>query len=179
MKRQLSKRLVVDTDIFAAATNKPATRAKICKRTLSLILSLCHKIVITDKLGEEHRRRNFPVWLRRWLVKMSDNGKLIKEVDLQTDRPKDLTHAINNSQLSASAKARMLKDEHLLDAALWTDKRILSMDNTVFNDFRELSNTVKKIGKILWLNPEIQTQECFSWLEASAPDKAEHRLGDI
>ena len=71
----------------------------------------------------------------------------------------------------------MLKDEHLLDAALWTDKRVLSMDHEVHKDFIKLSDTVERIRSIIWLNPEKQCDECFVWLKSGAPEDSIYYIG--
>lgn len=170
-----SKRLVIDTDILVATSNRPNKRATLCRDILSSTLNICHKMVLTDRIEEEHRDKMFHRWVRLWLLKMNDKGKLVPQKELSASKPRNLRPSIDNSSLSKNAKERMRKDEHLIEAALWTDKRILSFDK-VRDDFARLSETVDRIKPIIWLNPEKQTDECMNWLSDGAPNIPEFQL---
>ena len=48
----------------------------------------------------------------------------------------------------------MLKDCLLIEAALATDKIVISLDEKVRRYFNQASVTVKNLKVILWINPE-------------------------
>ncbi len=175
MPRQNRFRLVIDEDIYTAASIKPAERAARCRRLLESIMKICHKVVLTRKMEEEFQTFSSS-WSRQWRIKMVDKKKLIQDNSSTEDRPRSLEEAISNSTATEKVKDRMLGDCHLLEAALWTDNRVISMDR-VREDFENLCITTARIQKIVWFNPDENLDDCLEWLRRGAPDEDEFKLG--
>jgi len=71
----------------------------------------------------------------------------------------------------------MLKDFHLLGAALATDKTIISLDETVRELFARATQQVGEIRGIIWVNPDRTTEEQpIAWLRNGAPPEAHRQL---
>ena len=86
------------------------------------------------------------------------------------------------SQLKADdpnekAKEAMLKDFRLLEAAIATDRTVISLDNTVRNLFAAAAEKVGEIGNIVWVNPTETDQNPIEWLEKGAKREKKHLLG--
>lgn len=63
----------------------------------------------------------------------------------------------------------MLKDTHLLEAALATDRLIMSLDEVARDLFAAVArNGVSKITAIMWMNPGTNRANVFTWLAAGA-----------
>ncbi len=76
-----------------------------------------------------------------------------------------------------SEKRAVLKDAHLLEAALQADRIVISRDEEVRVLFRQCCPAVKEIRNVLWANPEIEAEEVVPWLEGGARMEASRRLG--
>ncbi|WP_289407622.1 hypothetical protein [Bacillus pumilus] len=70
------------------------------------------------------------------------------------------THSVKDKQRILP----ILKDIHLLEAAILTDKIIFSLDDKARNNFNHLYNCVSGITDVCWLNPSIEQEEVTEWL---------------
>jgi hypothetical protein len=73
----------------------------------------------------------------------------------------------------------MLKDIHLLEAAMVTDWRISSLNELDRERFALLSKSVAEIRDIVWTNPNAQEENCIEWLKKGAPAEAHRKLGYV
>ena len=73
-------------------------------------------------------------------------------------------------------RALLLKDVHLVELALSTGGRVLSMDKRSRDHFARLSIRLDRIRAILWASPEEHFEECLAWLVSGAPTVAEWTL---
>jgi hypothetical protein len=71
----------------------------------------------------------------------------------------------------------MLKDVHLLEAALNTDRTIIALDETVRELFVALSNDVAEVRIIVWANPE-RDPSVGVWIEQGALPERDRMLGE-
>ena len=70
----------------------------------------------------------------------------------------------------------MLKDFHLLGAALATDQTIISLDETVRGLFKRASQQVGEIRDIIWVNPDRMEEQSTLWLQNGAPPESHRQL---
>lgn len=79
---------------------------------------------------------------------------------------------IDQASPNDKARAAMLKDTHLLEAALVTDEVVVALDETVRALFIEAAISVGEIRNVVWINPDKADEEPLPWLEGGAkPDK--------
>jgi hypothetical protein len=70
----------------------------------------------------------------------------------------------------------MQKDRHLIEAALETDLRILSLDDQVRGHFSRRCDDIDLIQDILWANPRLPDEECIDWVVMGTPRKDKRLL---
>ena len=125
-------RLVIDASIAGKGS-------QLCREFLHCVLnSDCH-IAMTSELTREwnrHETKYSLIWRKSMTAR--------KRVLWLADAPNDALR----KQMSTSD---MLKDAHLLEAALVTDKRIASNDERARSDFRG----IPLVRLVLWINPAI------------------------
>ncbi|HEV2689742.1 MAG TPA: hypothetical protein VGV35_14365 [Bryobacteraceae bacterium] len=66
----------------------------------------------------------------------------------------------------------MLKDLHLVEAALGAEDIVVSMDENARMLF-----AVRELREIMWVNPVREPQRVLDWLEQGAPTVDEWKLG--
>jgi len=72
----------------------------------------------------------------------------------------------------------MTKDLRLIEAALATDKIVISLDdNTARTLFSRASNKVNELQHIVWVNPDkIETEKPIEWLKNGAEVESDRLL---
>jgi hypothetical protein len=69
--------------------------------------------------------------------------------------------------------AEMRKDVHLLEAAISTDNRIASEDDTARGFFRG----IRHARAVLWINPALEEEGAVEWLGRGARIESRRQLG--
>lgn len=200
MTSSKSRRLVIDTSVAKAAgrsSNSPPSKP--CRDFLSAVKEICHHfVVMTPDLRAEwnrHQTEFVSVWrqsmiarkkfcfitpeenelLRDGIEKSATNGLAVKAKYIS---PLSLSQ-LNADDPNENAKAAMLKDLCLLEAALATDKTVVSLDNTVRNLFVAATEQLTEIRGIVWVNPNEDEKKTQAWLEKGAKPDKHLRLGFI
>ena len=62
----------------------------------------------------------------------------------------------------------MRKDAHLLDAALVTDRVVISADDLARELFSQLSASLRVLKSVIWLTPEHEPDRVPEWLKRGA-----------
>ncbi len=183
MAADLNKALIVDASIAGAAGQEEASypTSKNCRDLLSAVLDSLHKIVMTPEIRQEwdDHQQSFAT---RWLVAMERKAKIELHTSLRDEGLRDkmtnlIGQQIGRNKITQEACAIMLKDCHLLEAALKSDKIILSLDNKARFHFKVVSDKIEDISAILWVNPDKAEEEAITWLEAGAEPEAHRQLG--
>lgn len=166
--------LVIDADVARAAGSLEATsqRGIICRDVLIAVRGVCHRIAWSKAISaewDEHAAKS--VFARTWLVSMMNLNKVRPVAPPETG----LAEGIEACQVEAAVKAILHKDRHLVEAALETDSRIISLDKTARKHFVTIAMTITTLKPILWTNPETE-EGAVQWLEDGAPDQKKLRL---
>lgn len=173
MARKFSRKLVVDSDILCSSGNtNEDDRSYISRQILESILIICHRIVVTPALREEwktHCSRYGITWLRQ----MRNKNKVVVLND--SIFLEDLRNQLPCQTLSAKQNNALEKDMHLLEAALETDRRIISYDESVHNYICKAK--LDGVEKIIWVNPENDEDKCLEWLAGGAKEEKHRQLG--
>jgi hypothetical protein len=173
------KLLVIDADIAQSAGGENAIYPvpKQCRDLLKEILVTGHKMVITPaiylewKEHESNFARNWRTQMqsRKQVERFGYGGSKITDEDLRSD--------IEQCAPDSSACQVMLKDVHLVEAALAAEKTVTSQDEKVRKLFSRGSQQIIKLRPIVWVNPTIAEETCIEWLRQSAPAENERKLG--
>lgn len=175
MAKKTSQRLVIDVDVAQSAGAVDATdaRAISCRSFLESVRDFSHRIVMTREILDEWQRHRSR-FSHRWLTSMHAH-KNVENLSVPGNEP--VKKAIDTHAESETAEDAMLKDLHLISAALETDQRIASLDNKARNLFGDLSEHAKPIRTIVWVNPNDEADAAIQWLEDGAPADESRMLG--
>src|SRR5262249_5403641 len=122
-------RLVIDASIAGPGS-------QLCRDFLHSVLSSEYHIVLTGELTLEWKRHETK-YSRTWRKSMTAQRRVVW-----------LQDAPNLTLRKQMSTPDMLKDAHLLEAALTTDKRIASNDERARRDFRG----IPLVRLVLWIN---------------------------
>jgi hypothetical protein len=69
------------------------------------------------------------------------------------------------------------KDFHLVEAAIATDRTVVSLDEIVRRLLKAAAASVAGIKKVVWVNPDRTAEQAINWLVAGAKPESERMLG--
>ena len=179
MRSRGLKGIVVDASVARAAGGAEATVPVSinCTEFLETFRDDSpHHVVMTFELSEEwdEHQSNFAAeWLGNMIatkrfqyIKLPQNKALYDKIEAT---------AVQEADINA-----MLKDFHLIGAALATDQTIVSLDETIRGLFGQASQSVGEIRHIIWVNPDRTAEEHpITWLQNGAPPGADRRLIEL
>lgn len=159
-------RLVVDVNIVHSSGGITAihSTALKCREVLLTIYENQHKIVISSDLRHECVRHATPFSVS-WYYQMKRNN-LIE--DIHDVRDETLREKILGCFPSDSVKKKVKKDIHLIEAALKTDKKILSNDQKERKKYCHASSSVTELNAIIWVNHLKNHDQVVNWLRCGA-----------
>jgi hypothetical protein len=172
-KAVVSRRIVVDTDVASSASTTSFPRSVACRAVLETILTVCHRVVLTPQQHEEwkkHRSR----FTQSWLRSMAARGKYCVLPQEPNTGLADRIDALRDD--GTNDRVEMLKDVHLLEAALETDWLVVSMDDKMYNRLNQHAPVIGLTQELAWMNPEAPDSACCKWLEKGALLKEARRL---
>jgi hypothetical protein len=171
-----SKRLVIDTDVARAAGGEEAVHptSKNCRDFLLALRETSHRLVLTPEISAEWKRHQ-PRFSRAWLVSMFAQRRVLR-VEIETRL--DLRQRIEDVT-DVSKKQAVLKDSHLIEAALVTDRIVISKDEVVRAILKAACQNVGEIRIIVWVNPDRAEEAPIPWLRDGAPDERQRQLGYV
>jgi hypothetical protein len=173
MRKVQSRNLVIDASVARAAGGEGATHPTsiITRNLLQSVLTICHKAVMTPTIRDEwnQHQSNFA---RKWRRSMVARGKLVA---VNVGERQDIRERVETENVTPEQKNAMLKDCHLIEAAISTEKRIISLDDKARNLFVGLSEGIADMQDILWVNPVSDGEQVIAWLNGMA-NEAQWRL---
>jgi hypothetical protein len=177
MPRRISKRLVIDASVAQSSGDAKDVNptAKRCRDFLLAVREICHQAVMTEAIREEWNRHQSR-FARQWRVSMVARRKLCI-VNVAPDTV--LREKITLVAVRAQDEEAMLKDAHLLEAAIATDQVVISLDETVRVLFVAAALRIGEIGRVLWANPDMIEEACISWLESGVRNERRWQLGFV
>lgn len=172
---QGAKCLVIDTDIARSAGGVEAqdVSSKCSRDFLIVVRESKHKLVTTVAVRNEwhkHQSKFTKIWLASMVAR-----RRICWVEASPDEEMRL----KVEQVTTSEKKRdaMLKDIHLVEAALQSDKIVISLDETVRGCFHETAQKLRVLRSVVWVNPCKSEEAPFDWLREGAELEKERLLG--
>lgn len=174
--------IVVDASVARAAGGPAADDpiSILCRDALMAMRDVAHRVVMSQPIRAEwnrHRSR----FAFTWLTEMQSRRRVLQ----LNDPVNNELHAQIKQAVAPNAVARVMKDVPLVEAALASDRRILSLNENERKHFQAAarhSNPAARIVSledILWVNPGLEEEKAPHWLLADAPDESHRRLGYI
>ena len=161
-----SRVIVVDCGIAHAAGSEEAIHptSRRCRDFLKSMRQVGHRLGWSSAVAEEwHRHRS--AFASKWWVSMHARKKVVAVSAKEDSRLRDV---LTKSSSKKTAREAMLKDAHLLEAAIAAEMRIASLDDTVRRLFAVAAQQHKAIQRIVWVNPDGDFDSVVTWLEAGA-----------
>ncbi|MCY4526910.1 MAG: hypothetical protein OXB89_09915 [Anaerolineaceae bacterium] len=169
----MNKALVIDTDITGSASMSKEKTPTNCRVFLEAVREFGHQFVFSPEMKNEwefHRSGWSQTWLRTMQVR--------RQVKYTDDFPNEnLRRRISRLSKDVDSREAMLKDIHLLELALVTDRTITSRNNSERKLFADASQRIRMIRDIMWVNPDTESEFCLDWLRRGAPLKRKRQLG--
>ncbi len=170
-----SRCLVIDTDIASAASDRVTIdpRPKDCRELLETVRDAKHRVVRTEAVRAEWDKHQ-SLFTRKWLASMFAQKQVCK---IDAPANDQLLGNIERHAISEKKRDAMLKDTHLVEAALQADKIVISMDEKVRQAFGEVTYKIRPLALIAWVNPCVSDEMVIDWLQRGAPLEKERLLG--
>lgn len=170
-----SKRLVIDASVARAAGRENAIdpTSVYCRDFLKAVRTICHQIVMTQEIGEEWQRHQSS-FARQWLLSMAARRKVYRLGDVLDN---DLRGRIERVASSERATEAIRKDLHLIEAAMATDRVVISLDDTARGLFAMTAQGVGELRHVAWVDPNRAEEQPILWLENAAKPEKKRLLG--
>ncbi|MEG3835052.1 MULTISPECIES: hypothetical protein [unclassified Microcoleus] len=175
MADKVSKRLVIDASVARATGREDATypTSVYCRKFLQAVLDLSHRIVMTPDIRDEWNKHQSK-FARKWRSQMVAKNKLCF-FDIEVDN--DLWCQVEAIAESDKEREVMVKDLRLVEAAIATDRTVISLDNKVRQCFAKVAVDVDPLKDIIWVNPAQIAEKPLDWLQNGAEPEIERSLG--
>lgn len=170
-------KLVIDACVGCAASEHGKSRnAECCKDVLDAIqIDATYFVVFMNKLYDEWKKNRSRYGLA-WLFNMENRNRIVRLKEI--GKHESLEQRIINC-FPKNSHEKIKKDFHLIEAALETDRKIISLDAKARVKFAEASDTDARLGKIIWTNPSNEDHDSLKWLREGANDEDRLTLGFI
>lgn len=86
---------------------------------------------------------------------------------------------ISRAEGAERLRSVMEKDRHLIEAALASEGRVVSLDEEVRVQFRAHSDRLPEVRPICWVNPSRSEEAACDWLKSGAPVEQFRTLGFV
>jgi hypothetical protein len=146
-----------------------------CRDFLLAMQQYQHSVVMTKDIKSEwdkHQSRFALMWLRQMVATKRFKAITLPEVD------SEIWDLIESLAKTDKERAAMTKDILLLEAALASDRRIVSLDeNTARKYFTDAAKEIAKLQQLIWVNPSKPEETPIEWLQDGAPEDKGRMLG--
>jgi len=171
--------LVVDASIARAAGPVDAVHplSRYCRLFLYSMRGVGHRVAWNDLIRAEwdlHQSK----FAREWLVSMRRTGK-VRTVTTDVLEPFREAIASHFGDDRVAEQEIVLKDAHLIEAAIRVDRIVASLDEAARFHFGKLSASFEPLCEIAWVNPGNETEQTHEWLEDGAPHEKNRCLASI
>lgn len=140
--------MVIDASIARACGQPEAIypTSVHCREFLENVLLTCHHMVMTREIRDEWNK-HASKFAQAWKVEMVSRKKVVAHNTESLDR--SLWDALENFAKTDGQRGEIVKDIHLLEAALATDQIIVSLDeNTARKYFTQAARRIEALKPI-------------------------------
>jgi len=171
------RRLVIDASVARSAGSEHSVFpvSRYCRDVLRTVLQYRHVLVMSSDIKSEWDKHESG-FAKTWRVEMQ-NRKLVYMITNEVIS--ELRNAIASLQVRENERRAMLKDVRLLEAALATDRRIISLDDSVRRLFSLSCSSLQDCSDIVWVNPVKTNEAVCLWLKRGANTDRKRRLGSM
>ena len=167
MAKKKSKRLVIDACIARSSGLKTAVDpvACNCRDFLQKVLGICYRVVMTQPISEDWDKHQ-SLFALTWRASMTARKKLVPPPGTVLNYK--LRNKIYKATRDANQRREMAKDFYLIEAALATDRIIVSRDDSARRLFSGITERVGDLKSLIWVNPVNKDEKAIEWLDGGA-----------
>ena len=188
---RIRKRLVIDASVLCASgalvrppdallTSDDLT-PQLCRQVLTGVRKLRYRVVTTALILREWERcRPKKGRLRRqkfasdWLALVGARGAFYV-LDVPPDE--ELRRRIDELDVEEGIRQILRDDIHLIEAALATDRIVISRDAQAWKHFNDAAYRIEVLRSVAWVDPCKAEADCIIWLKNGAKLQEELLLG--
>jgi hypothetical protein len=165
-----SRKLVIDASVAGAAGRAAggAPPGAACRQFLLAVLDICHHFVMTPQLRDEWEKHESG-FSRTWRSGMAGRRKMFFLEDAVAE---SLRRQVSSLDLPDRQVSAMLKDIHLVGAALRTDGLIVSIDDEARQLYEDNAALLPDVHGVRWVSPVRNIDAAVTWLAAGAKPEA-------
>lgn len=164
------KRLVIDACVAkSAGAKKRDVCSQSCRKALDEVLKSKMIVIFCEKLLKEWTGRHSK-YSRMWLVNMRAHGRAKKIVIIRRKEYREIIK-LNTTE---GVQRILLKDFHIVETALDSDRSVLSRDYKARKHLHEITKLIGDIANIHWVSP--LENGCIEWIGAGIPLKKKYQL---
>ncbi len=104
--------------------------------------------------------------------------KKINDLESTETENKGLRDKIEEVVRNEGHKKKILKDIHLIEAALATNQIVISRDDTMADLRKKYQDQIPEFKKIVWINPTKNPEKVIEWLKTGAKPGEASKLTD-
>lgn len=167
--------LVIDANVARAAGGEAANypTSKLTRDCLQAVLGNSHELVMSPEITAEWNTHQSG-FARRWRLSMTARRR-IRRIESQFNA--QLRIRLRAATNTAGEWDELEKDCILIEAALSSDRAIISLDDTARELFRVRSVRVGEIREVIWVNPARAEELVIEWIAAGCALANERTLG--
>lgn len=171
------RHLVIDASIARAAgpEDSIAPKSIYCRRFLLEIRKCGHYIIMTHNINNEWNKHQSS-FARSWLVSMVSRKQ---RIFINKSRNEELRQRVVEVVADAAIQEIIMKDIHMVEAAIVKDNLITSLDDRVKHHLQNLTNSIEELRLIIWINPIVSDFDCLRWINEGCKHEESLHLGYI
>lgn len=175
--------VVVDASVARAAGGPDRSNPNSTSNTrfLTTMTESSCILVMTREVSQEWEKHQ-SLFSRKWRNMMVAK-KLFRPLNVKDLQPLDATieacRFAKTPEQDGRRRNALMKDKHLLEAALASDNRIASCDDNAREPAKQLAKSCPPVRNILWIDPTNADEYPLSWLQQGAPLEPQRLLGHI
>jgi len=158
-------KLVIDASVACAAGTAEHPTSKATRDFLRAVREICHQVVMTPEIAEEWKQHRSQSFARQWQVAMVAQKKLVYLGQVRNDV---LRQRISRSARTSKRRGAMERDAPLIEAALATDRVVVSLDREARELYNLLAVDWGPLRSVLWLQPDDNPEEVLEWVRRGA-----------
>ena len=161
MTRNQTHNMVIDASIARSAGDKnKAPLSTHCREFLETFMQTDKKIIMSKEIFREWKKHESG-FSKKWRATMVAKKRMLKIDDVKFEAIRSRVEVFTNDE---HIKKAVIKDLHLVEAALNSDKMIASCDNKMRRYLVELSFNCEYVHEIIWVDPSNENEEVIEWL---------------
>lgn len=164
--------LVIDACVAKSASTTEKPRSRQAREVLDAVTRCRIPVLFTASITDEWER-HASTYSTRWRVMMMSRGLAISRKDKKSSLLRKTVALVLTDPADVAA---LLKDIHLLEAALAYASRVVSGDDRSGRLANKVAEQFEALQRIQWVSPHDDSLACCQWIRSGLVDVEFGRL---